>query len=214
MFLYPSKPKEISEPERLIATLRDLGRLGNYRVQIKKNGCRALPAVEEKVTIYDRAHTTLTVSVEKDWSPLKKIFPLNSLLDGELIGRKQGEVSNRLYLWDMPICGGEDLTKVSYAERYQELHNLFIEFASNHLMKINYNPEWDWVEFSNVIVGVAKCHHAEMWNGLLESVKFAGSTGENEGIVFKDITHHLSWDHWKTRDIKEQVKFLLKYAKK
>jgi ATP-dependent DNA ligase len=209
MFLYPSKPKEIRDPEKLIVTLKDLRKLGNYRVQIKKNGCRAIPVLDEKVTIFDRAHTTLTVSTEKDWSPLNQIFPKNTILDGELIGRKQGEVSNRLYLWDMPYVGGEDLTKVSYEERYQELRKLFLDFTA----KPQIDPEWSWIEVGNINIGIAKSYPADNWRDLLERVKFEGSTGENEGIVFKDITHHLSWDRWKTREINEQVKFLLKYKK-
>lgn len=210
MFLYPSKPREISDPEKLISTLKELGKLENYRVQIKKNGCRSIPNVDEKVTIYDRRNSILTVSTEMDWSPLKDIFPKNSLLDGELIGRKQGEVSNRLYLWDIPVCGGEDLTKVSYQERYNELWDLFSKFAAKYTDAI-LDPEWTWIKVGKITVGVAKSYPAFQWEDLLKSVEYEGSTGENEGIVFKDVTHPLGWNRWKTSDIKEQVKFLLKY---
>lgn len=217
MFLWPSKPREISDPDKLIETLRDLKKLDNYRVQIKKNGSRAIVWIDEnsKVTIYDRRNTTLTMAMEKDWSALGKIFPARTLLDGELIGRKQGEISNRLYLWDMPVCGGTDLTKVSYNERYQELISLFVGKDSGYeLAGWTENHEWFWRNYDSVIVGIAKVHPAENWKNLLMSVNYQGSTGENEGIVFKDITHPLSWDRSKTRDIKEQVKFLLKYMKR
>jgi hypothetical protein len=45
----------------------------------------------------------------------------------------------------------------------------------------------------------------------LKAVNYAGSTGENEGLVFKEVTHNLHWSQVKTKDIKEQKKFLLKY---
>ena len=219
-FLYPSKPSTIYDCSKLISTLRDLNKLENYRVQLKKNGCRAIVLIDENfVTIKNRQNTILTISLEKDWSPLAYIFPANTLLDGELIGRKQGEVSNRLYLWDVPICGGEDLTKVSYDERYQELNHLFKSCVRTSTVLYE-QPEWTYAAFGAIqnqaatIIGVAKSYLAEAWEELLKSVNYISSTGENEGLVFKDITNHLSWDRFKTRDIKEQVKFLFKYMKK
>ena len=212
MFLWPSKPREINDPEKLIETLNDLGKLDNYRVQVKKNGARAISSIESKVTIYDRRNTMLTMAMEKDWSALLKIFPTNTLLDGELIGRKQGETSNRLYLWDMPVVGGQDLTKVSYDERYQELISLFIgKGHGTELQGWTESPEWFHRDYGSVTIGIAKVYPASEWKNLLKSIDYQGSTGENEGLVFKDITHPLSWDRSKTRDISQQVKFLLKY---
>jgi hypothetical protein len=208
MFLFPSKPKEVSNPAAFIETLKGLGKLQNWRVQIKKNGCRAESDIQDAVTIYNRQNSILTVSTEMDWSPLKSIFPKNSLLDGELIGRKQGETSNRLYLWDLPYVGSTDLMQVPYKERYDELFHLFTEAANGGIVS---DPEWAWADFGKVVIGVAKMYPAEDWEKLLDAVKFEGSTGCNEGLVFKDITNSLGWDRWKTRDIKEQVKFLLKY---
>jgi len=222
MFLFPSKPKIIYDPDKLISTLKDLGKLQNYRVQIKKNGCRAIPSIENQVKIYGRQKTILTVSIEKDWSPLTTIFPNNTLLDGELIGRKQGEISNRLYLWDMPLCGGQDLTQVSYDERYQEMKHLLLSTfdknslpvdANSYFLGALYYPEWIAQQFKEVTIGIAESYPAEKWQELLESGGYTGSAGENEGLVFKDITHSLSWNRYKTREIPEQVKFLLKYLK-
>jgi hypothetical protein len=212
MWLFPSKPREISNPEKLIETLKELGRLENYQVQLKKNGSRGIIEINPtgKVTIYDRKRITLAMSVERDWSSLAEIFPVNTLLDGELIGRKQGEVSNRLYLWDMPICEGFDLSKISYLERYEKMISFWNKFS--RCQKIE-DPEWQHVTIGNIEIGIAKSYPAENWKILLENVNFSGSTGENEGVVFKNTAHHLSWNQSKTVDIKEQVKFLLKYQK-
>lgn len=206
MFIFPSKPNIIYDPNKLISTLLKLGKLKNWKAQLKKNGSRAIIWIDKnkKVTIYDRRNTLLTAAMEKDWSHLK-IFPANTILDGELIGRKQGEISNRLYLWDMPFCGGEDLTKYAYDDRYKEL--IFIFGTTNYLESF----EWIFRNYSSVIIGIAKMFPAEDWVNIFKNANYNGSTGENEGIVFKNITHHLYWDRLKTRDISEQIKFLFKY---
>jgi len=211
-FLWPSKPEMIYDPDAMIKVWSDLGKLQNIRVQLKKNGCRAIVSIEGgKVTIFDRHGTTLTVGLESNWDPLLKLFPDKTILDGELIGRKQGEKSNRLYLWDMPVCGGEDLTKVSYQERYDELHFFLESWQELTKPKVHDDPEWVWFESGKVAIGQAKSYLADQWLELLKAVNYAGSTGENEGLVFKEVTHNLHWSQVKTKDIPEQKKFLLKY---
>lgn len=207
----------IYDPPAMVKVWTDLNKLDRIRVQLKKNGSRAIVWIEGgKVTIYDRHHTTLTMSLERDWTILCKIYPDKTLLDGELIGRKQGEVSNRLYLWDMPICGGEDLHHLSYAERYSELIEVFSDYCDGEqkcgrLSGVTEDPEWDHAQFGKVEIGIARSYPAAEWLNLLRDVNYAGSTGENEGLVFKEMTHDLSWSYVKTKDIKEQKKFLLKY---
>lgn len=215
MFLYPSKPKVINDPNKLIEMLRQLGKLENYQVQVKKNGSRAVVWIDAngKVTIYDRRNSMLTMAMEMDWSSLGMLFPFNSLLDGELIGRKQGEISNRLYLWDMPIISGEDLTKISYGERFNELRQIFLTH-SDPILTTTDEIEQIKKDLRSIQVGVAKSYPAENWQELLNKITYGGSTGENEGLVFKDTTHNLSWSRWKTSEIDQQVKCLIKYMTK
>lgn len=215
MFLFPSKPKIISAPDKLIDILKQLNKLDNYRVQVKKNGSRAIVWIDEvgKVTIYDRRNSMLTMAMEMDWSPLAMLFPFRTLLDGELIGRKQGEVSNRLYLWDMPVISGENLTKNSYGERYNELRQIFMTSGDSKLV-IPESVEQIQKDLKKIQVGVANSFSAELWQELLDKISYGGSTGENEGLVFKDITHDLSWSRWKTAEIDQQVKCLIKYMVK
>jgi hypothetical protein len=154
----------------------------------------------------------LTPSTENDWNPIKEIYGSNSLLDGELIGRKQGEISNRLYLWDLPIYTGKNLTKLNYENRYTMLEVLFRDFASKNNLKILEAPEQIYVHIEKIIIGIAKSFESETWRDFLKGINYNGTTGENEGLVFKDFTHNLSWDSAKTKEIKEQLKFLLKYS--
>jgi hypothetical protein len=164
------------------------------------------------VIMWDRKHTTLTPSTENDWNPIKEIFGSNSLLDGELIGRKQGEISNRLYLWDLPIYNGKSLIKFNYETRYELLKAVFKTYAAINNLHILEDPTQIYIHIKKITIGVAKSFEPETWKDFLKGIKYDGTTGENEGLVFKDFTHNLSWDPAKTKEIKEQLKFLLKYA--
>lgn len=210
MFFWPSKPRQVSNPNTVLETLKRIGKIQNYRCQIKKHGCRAIIWLDESgtVKIFDRRNTLLTMAMEFDWSPLKKIFPANTMLDGELIGRKQGEISNRLYLWDMPMIDSTDLTAQSYDERHQELTHSFQKSEG----LFSEGPEWIYREIGDVTIGVARSFPAETWEELFSSVDYNGSHGENEGIVFKDITHPLGWSRSRTTEIPQQLKYLHKYA--
>jgi len=213
MFLWPSKPKIIYNPDSIIENLRKLDILKNYKFQLKKNGSRTIPEItDSRVTMWDRNHTTLTPSIESDWNILKEIFQNDTLLDGELIGRKQGEISNRLYLWDIPVFQGKDLTKLSYKNRYDILTVVFKNYALNQGKHILEAPEQIYLNLGSVVIGIAKSFELESWKDFLKGIKYDGSTGENEGLVFKDFQHNLSWSLTKTKEIKEQLKFLLKYA--
>jgi hypothetical protein len=215
MFLWPSKPNLIYNPDSIIENWKKLGILKNFKFQLKKNGSRTIPETTDSgVTMWDRKHTTLTPSTESDWNPIKEIFGSNSLLDGELIGRKQGEISNRLYLWDLPIYSKISLIKYSYEERYATLIGVFKDYASRNSIHILEDPSQIYIHIKKITIGVAKSFDPETWKDFVKGIKYDGSTGENEGLVFKDFTHNLSWDLAKTREIKEQLKFLLKYAEK
>jgi hypothetical protein len=215
-FLWPSKPEQIQNPDKFIELWDSMGTLKNWGVQLKKNGCRCLPHIKPGSTIlFDRHGKTLTMGLEKDWSILREIFKNETLLDGELIGRKQGEVSNRLYLWDLPYWNGLANMNMSYKTRYEMLRNIFFEFAMAKNYDVFQTPEWEYIEFPaityKITVGVAKTWPAQDWRKLIAAVKYNGSKGENEGLVFKDLTHDMSWSIIKTREIKGQLKFLLKY---
>jgi hypothetical protein len=212
-FLFPSKPNLIYNPDAIIENWKKLGILNKFKFQLKKNGSRTIPETTDSgVTMWDRKHTTLTPSTESNWNILKDIFQSDSLLDGELIGRKQGEISNRLYLWDLPVYHKISLTKASYEERYATLIGVFKDFVSRNNIHLLETPEQIYFHQDKIIIGVAKSFAPETWKDFLKSIKYDGTTGENEGLVFKDFTHNLSWDLAKTKEIKEQLKFLLKYS--
>lgn len=212
MFLWPSKPKLIYNPDSMIETWKKLGILKNFKFQLKKNGSRTIPETTDSgVTMWDRKHTTLTPSTESNWNLIKEIFGNNSLLDGELIGRKQGEISNRLYLWDLPIHTGYSLIKTPYGDRYDRLQDTFGNYVIKNNIKLLETPEQIYVHIEKIVIGVAKSFEPETWKDFVKSINYKGTTGENEGLVFKDFTHDLSWSPSKTKEIKEQLKFLLKY---
>lgn len=216
MFLYPSKPRQIFDPESVINTLVNLGDIGNWIVQVKKNGCRAIPVADKSgIKIWGRDKSFLTVSNEYDWNVLRDIFSVPFTLDGELIGRKQGETSNRLYLWDCPIIDGVNLIGRPYAERYQILHDDFVKVVSNSNLPLTADTEWTWTKIGSIQVGVASCFEATDWKRLLEKLigKYKGSTGELEGLVFKNQNYNMNWSPSATREIKEQLKYLIKYRR-
>ncbi len=201
MFLFPSKPIQIFNPDTLLESM------DGWIMQFKKNGCRAIVSGEnDKVTVYNREGTTLSVSKEYDWSPLLKMFPQPFLLDGELIGRKQGETSNRLYLWDMPICDGRNLTKESYMGRYAEMIRLFPAWQIN-------DPYQFVVYEAGIVVGIANCLDPASWSELFKFLS-SSKTGENEGFVFKNPKSTMDWSRTSTKEIPNQMKFLFKYYKR
>jgi len=214
MFLYPSKPVSIHSPVHIVQTLERTGLASSYRVQVKKNGCRAITStVGGNVIIQNRERgIALSVSHEHDWSLLKQIFP-ESLLDGECIGRKQAETSNKMYLWDLPFWNGISLISEKYSYRYSYLLAAFYSFAREHQLKVYEDICQFWIEHSGVIVGITKAYPIDEWQKLVKQLNKGNvRTGENEGLVFKNIEHHLNWSGTRTIDINEQMKFLFKYS--
>lgn len=212
MFLFPSKPTRIYDPAQTIKTLTEVGKVDDWVVQVKKNGCRTNPEAENgTLKMWGRDHTILGVSREYDWSPLMELFPAPFLLDGELIGRKQAEQSNRLYLWDCPILDGVNLIGRNYDERYQILWNTFYKNATAMGLKVNCDFDWRWVQIGGIRVGVCATFSANMWKETLEIMmkKYDGSTGEIEGLVFKNKKTTMSWGA--TKEIRDQLKYLIKY---
>jgi len=213
-FLFPSKPKKVYDPAKVIPHLT-----GEWVCQFKLNGSRAEPSGKRKVKIFDRHGTTLTISTERNWNELLKLFPAPFILDGELIGRKQGEVSNRLYLWDAPVLGGEDLTKKPYGYRYKRLQELFAKFALGlPSAKSDYSLESPFAfvyEVADIEVSLAKSFDVSKWKDLASFVekkyRTERATGEFEGLVFKNVGHNLAWHGLTTREISQQLKFLFKY---
>lgn len=244
MFLWPSKPVQIQDPGSVVGSLV---KSPNWIVQLKKNGCRAIVSGEnDKVIIYERHGTVLTPSGECNWSPLLNLFQQPFLLDGELVGRKQGEISNRLYLWDVPMEAGVDLTGKPYWERYALLNADWRQDTGKASIPVGVE-RFLVNDPAGIEVSIAKSYPAEIWldvmrwtlmksveQHLMQKAKERGTsyptntnvdldlvdedfakhlrTGEYEGLVFKDIRHHMSWSSRSTREIPQQLKFLYKFA--
>jgi hypothetical protein len=215
MFLFPSKPRQIVDPAQTVKNLTELETIDNWCVQVKKNGCRTNPEADKnlpELSMWGRDHTILGVSREYDWTPLFELLPAPFLLDGELIGRKQAEQSNRLYLWDAPILNNCNLVGMPYGKRLNNLYNHFVNNAKVLKLEVNEDVEWTWIETGEIQVGVARPYPATKWEPLLADMMkaYKGSTGEIEGLVFKDTTATMDWG--RTVEIHSQLKYLIKYA--
>jgi hypothetical protein len=204
MFLYPLQPTLITNPETIISMIND-----SWLLQVKKNGCRAIPwraeGKNDKLKLWGRDGSVLSMSYEKDWTPLLNYFKQPFRLDGELIGRKQAEVSNRLYLWDIIEEGGVLLKGVSYGERYARL-------LSKVSIGLKHCVDSDLIYNGDVVISVAKSYAPKQWRELL-SILSQNKTGENEGFVFKNPFAKLAWSFKPKQETMDMLKFVFKYWK-
>lgn len=210
-FLYPPNPSPIYSPKEFFWDSSD------WIVQIKKNGCRAIVVGEEgEVTIYNRLGSILSVSKEFNWDCLLDLFKPPFMLDGELIGRKQGEWSNRLYLWDILAENGESYIKRTYGFRLRILCSQFATPRVEVVVSNDFTADRKIIysnigEKGGVEISIANSFPASEWERLLIHRSSDVRKGENEGLVFKSLDANYKWTSKRQGQNPGMFKFLWKY---
>jgi len=203
-FLYPQKPRHIHDVSVVPK---------NYFFQIKKNGWRAEIMCDSKFVINNREGSKLSRGDAEMWRFLEKIFPKPFYLDGELVGTRQaGKSLNHIVIWDVPILGGKDLTRVAYIDRYNELLKL-ADVNSAHLnasdtetfgtLDIAINDNYKLLLSMNF----EQKEYKKFWDTVVkEEIKNRPSLPVNEGLVFKNPNARDLWDLYKTKEKISQLK--------
>jgi ATP-dependent DNA ligase len=114
-FFYPPQPTRLWPNSPL---LDSLAQTGNWDAEIKYNGWRALifKTQAEQLFIYNR-HSTIIDIDWKQFLPLFKTIPINTVFDGELLDRRTKDLKNILVLWDTPFYNGRDLRNIKLKDR-------------------------------------------------------------------------------------------------
>jgi hypothetical protein len=205
LFLFPQKPRHIHNVS--VAPK-------NYFIQIKKNGWRAeIQSEDNSFIINSREGTKLSRCNSDHWKFLETIFPKPFYLDGELIGTRQANKKlNHIVIWDIPILGGKDLTKLDYIDRYNELLK-YANVKSIHLdvndvekfgtMDITENDDYKLLLSMNF----EQKEYKNLWDIVVkEEIKNRPSLPVNEGLVLKNPNARDLWNLYSTKERISQLK--------
>lgn len=132
-FLWPPRPEKAIPPS-MIAQYDDKG----WITQLKKNGTCSVATVSGKVSMFTRHGTP-----HKMWEPTQEIVSFfsehqRSVFVFELLHNKHPSVKNTIYLFDVLVYKGDDLTGSTYMDRYSILQDVVprkhkrIWLAENH----------------------------------------------------------------------------------
>ncbi len=157
-YFYPCKPNPLATNSPFLDELdKDVRWIG----EIKKNGWRCLIYREKELTLWTRHRTTITKPLAELRDSLMAV-PENTILDGELIHFRTLDVKGVLYLFDILVHRGRQLTEMPLADRRKLLEDVAAKLAGIELAQ-------------QVRVGKKALYH----RAIEESV--------NEGIVLKKL---------------------------
>lgn len=203
-FLYPQKPRHIYNVSVVPK---------NYTVQIKKNGWRVEIMSDTDFVINNREGSKLSRGDSNNWKFLDDIFPKPFYLDGELVGTRQaGKLLNHIVIWDVPILGGKDLTKLNYIDRYNEL--LKYVNVKNVSLDINNVETFGTYNIKTVngfgiflSMNFEQTEYKKLWDIVVEEeIKYRPRLPVNEGLVFKNPNARDLWSLYKTKELSSQLK--------
>jgi ATP-dependent DNA ligase len=201
MFWYPEKPSRIyslkSAPD-------------DYIMQVKKDGWRIIiSTIDNEFRIYNREGRQISCTDADKWKWVSDIFGNDMkgfYLDGEVIGRRQGEAIDTIVVWDMLYWDNTPLHSLPYIERYKMLSK-FIEpnvipacikafgtdfIADNKGLTILLSKNYNKSDFASV------------WSEIERNNKY------NEGVVFKNPNSSLKWSLRSTQHTINQLKLKIR----
>ncbi len=157
-YLYPCKPNPLSLDSPFLDELdKDVRWIG----EIKKNGWRCLIHRDKEVILWTRHKTVIHEPLAALRDSLRAV-PEDTILDGELIHFRTQDVKGVLYLFDILVHKGRQLTHLPLADRRKILEEVAGGLTGVELAQ-------------QVRVGKKALYH----RALLDPV--------NEGIVLKKI---------------------------
>jgi ATP-dependent DNA ligase len=191
MIYYPSRPIRVLSIEGI--KKRDPK---TWRFQVKFNGHHMVVSTHTTEYMHSRHGAPLTSAKGGDFSKeCAQIFGLDCILDGELIGPVQGDKKEdyTFVIWDIPVLNGKDLTREPYQTRLAHLDKYKTDFKELGRNRVN-----------------AKIWIAETYTFLhLNAVMAQMHEKAHEGLVAKNLEHHLDWSRVSQLECRGQVKYRL-----
>lgn len=118
-FFYPPQPSRIWPNSDIF---RSLCKNPEYDAEIKLNGWRILPHLDDELKLYNRNGTI--IDVPRDLFSLAfKGIPKYTIFDGELLNFRTKDVKNIIVLFDCMFWNGKDLRSQPLFERRKYLND-------------------------------------------------------------------------------------------
>lgn len=118
-FFYPPQPSRIWPNS---AIFKSLCKNPEYDAEIKLNGWRILPHLDNELKLYNRNGTI--IDVPRDLFSLAfKGIPKYTIFDGELLNFRTKDVKNIIVLFDCMFWNGKDLRSQPLLERRKYLND-------------------------------------------------------------------------------------------
>lgn len=191
MILYPSRPTRFHSLEAAYALNPDL-----WRWQLKFNGHHAVVSTHMPNVVYSRGGVPLVSAKDTDFSTeCAKVFGLDCVLDGELVGPAQGGPASGYWLvvWDIPVRHGVDLTRRPYSERLAILDGYKTSFNAAGRSRVRHNI---WIAETYPFQDLHTARVARLAEPLLV-----------EGIVAKRLSSGLHWSRTKQIETHDVFKY-------
>lgn len=118
-FFYPPQPSRIWPDSDIFKSLCNNS---GYDAEIKANGWRILPHIDDTLKLYNRNGTIIDVPQDL-FSLAFKGIPRNTIFDGELINFRTKDVKNIIVLFDCMFYKGKDLRSLPLLERRKYLND-------------------------------------------------------------------------------------------
>jgi ATP-dependent DNA ligase len=130
-YLYPCKPNPLAVDSPFLDELdKDVRWIG----EIKKNGWRCLVHRERGLTLWTRHKTIITEPLEALRDSLMAV-PDNCMLDGELLHFRTQDIKGVLYLFDILVHKGRQITELPLADRRKILEEVAAKLTGIELAR-------------------------------------------------------------------------------
>ena len=124
-YLYPCKPNPLSPESRYFD---DLDRDVQWVAEIKKNGWRCGVYRDSGLTLWTRHKTVIHEPLAALRDSLMAV-PENTILDGELIHFRTKDIKGALYLFDILVLRGRQITDLPLADRRKHLEDIAVKLS-------------------------------------------------------------------------------------
>jgi len=128
-YLYPCKPNPLALGSPFLDELdKDVRWIG----EIKKNGWRCLVHRDSGLVLWTRHKTTINEPLEALRDGLMAV-PEQTILDGELVHFRTTDIKGVLYLFDILLHKGRQLTDLPFADRRKVLEDVCAKISGVEL---------------------------------------------------------------------------------
>jgi hypothetical protein len=195
MIFYPSRPVRIRNLDFITRKNPE-----HWRLQFKFNGHHMVVSTFADGYMYSRHGSPLASAAKTDFSILcAKTFGPDCVLDGELmLPLKESGQPPWYVIWDIPVFQGRDLSQERYLTRLAILAKYWTDFRELGRIRLAHN------------LWIAELASLASLDGMLR----ACDGKVFEGVVAKNLAHHLNWSRIGQLECTNQLKFRVEDLRK